>query len=154
MFHMFELARGDNFDLRDTVEIAVGQAKRAKEVVDRRKLELSKARLARLEDKKKIEESWTTITQLSENNQRLSKEVDKGEVKKKALIEKHKTNCVHAKNVLDEAVVELLSHIDKIAELKLENQNLQWQIEDLMNPEEPEEDAEEEEAPPDVAMEN
>lgn len=76
--------------------------------------------------------------QLSENNQRLTKEVDKGKVKKKELLEKHKACHTKARSLLGEAVAEIHSHINEIAELKLENQNLQYQIEDLLNPEDPE----------------
>ncbi|XP_075483600.1 uncharacterized protein LOC142523753 [Primulina tabacum] len=66
---MFELTKEHNSELRDSLVIAVGQAKQAKEEVDRLTRELSEARLR---DKEKIDESWDMIMQLSEGNQRNS----------------------------------------------------------------------------------
>ncbi|XP_075489561.1 uncharacterized protein LOC142528402 [Primulina tabacum] len=153
VFQMFELVKEHNCELRDSLQITMSQAKQAKEEVDRRTIELSEARQARLRDKKKIEESWNVIMQLSENNQRLSKEVDERKAKEKELIQKNETNCAHARNELNDAIGKILTHREQIAELESENHSLPMQLADFIDPEMPD-DPEEEEAPRDVAVGN
>lgn len=74
---------------------------------------------------------------LSEKNQRLSKEVDKGKEKRKKILENHSVCHAKAGSLLGEAVTVIQSRDDEIANLNLEKQNLQWQLEDLLDPEEP-----------------
>lgn len=152
---MLDLTKDHNYGLRESLDLTVEQVKRIKEEMDRRVEELTEVKRVRIDDQKKIAESWNTILQLSENNQWLSKEVDKAKEKKKELKEKHK-ECheVHGE-LLGEAAAWIQSLDEEITTLKFEKQNLQWQIEDILNPEEdPEEDPEEEEAPPDAAVGN
>lgn len=48
IFHLFELTKADNFELRDIVEVATGQAKRSKEEINLRIQELAEAQQARV----------------------------------------------------------------------------------------------------------
>lgn len=148
--HML-LTEDHYYGLRESLDLAVGQVKRTKEEMDRRVMELTEAKRGRLDDQKKIAESWNAILQLYVNNQRLSKEVDKVKEKKKELVEMHKACHEKSGSLLGEAVAVIQSRDEEIANLKFEKQNLQWQIEDMLNPEE---DPKEEEAQPDAVVGN
>ncbi|XP_075473606.1 uncharacterized protein LOC142504625 [Primulina tabacum] len=154
VYEMFQLVNEDNGELRESLQLTRGQTKQTMDELDRRTVELAEARHARVRDKERMEESWKVVIQLSENNQRLSKEIDERKAREKALIQKDQANFARAKNELDNAIGKILTHREQIAELESENQDLQMQLAEFLDPDVPEEDSEEEEAPPDVAVGN